>query len=357
MPRPIHATVSRSALAHNLAVARRHAPGSKAWAVIKARGYGHGISRAVRGFAEADGLALLDIDEAAKARAREWMKPILLLEGFFQAADLVDVAGMRLTPVIHSPDQIEILARVKFDTQIDVYLKMNTGMNRLGFMPRDYRKAYERLKSLPQVRNITFMTHFSDADGPRGVAEQLLVFEGTVQGLPGERSLANSAATVRHPQTHGDWIRPGIILYGATPFSDQSAAALGLKPAMALKSEVIAVQALKRGDTVGYGSGFAAPEGMRVGVVACGYADGYPRHAPTGTPIVVGGVRTRTLGRVSMDMIVVDLGPVPNAGVGTPVTLWGADDLSVDEVAQPAGTIGYELLCALAPRVPTTEVR
>jgi alanine racemase len=355
MPRPIQATVSRSALAHNLAAARRYASKSKVWAVIKARGYGHGISRAVRGLADADGLALLDLDEAAKARARGWMKPILLLEGFFHAADLIDVAGLRLTPVIHCIEQVELLSRVNLDSQVDVYLKMNTGMNRLGFSPKDYRRVHDRLRTLPAVRSISLMTHFSDADGPRGVSEQLLVFDGAVQGMAGERSLANSAAVLRYPQSHAQWVRPGIILYGSSPYADQTAAQFGLRPAMALRSELIAVQPLRRGDTVGYGAAFAAPEPMRVGIVACGYADGYPRHAPAGTPVVVNGVRTRLVGRVSMDMLAVDLAPLPNAGVGTSVTLWGADGLSVDEVAQSAGTIGYELLCALSPRVPTTE--
>ncbi len=198
------------------------------------------------------------------------------------------------------------------------------------------------------------MTHFADADGPEGVTAQLARFEAATRGLALPRSLANSAALLRHPQTRADWVRPGIMLYGCSPFADESAQALGLKPVMTLTSELIAVRHLAAGERVGYGGTFTADRAMRIGVVACGYADGYPRHAPTGTPILVAGRRTRTVGRVSMDMLAVDLEGIPEAGIGTPVTLWG-DGLSCDEVAAAAGTVSYELLCALAARVPQTE--
>jgi alanine racemase len=242
-----------------------------------------------------------------------------------------------------------------------VFLKMNSGMNRLGFTPQAYRSAWTRLNALPQVDEISLMTHFSDADAARGVAAQMAVFAAVTQDLPGERTLSNSAATLRHgrdqPGVAADWIRPGIAVYGSAPdFSEHSAAFWDLQPTLTLASRIIGVQQLQPGDSVGYGSSFVAETPMRIGVVACGYADGYPRHCPTGTPVLVNGVRTRSVGRVSMDMITVDLSPVPDAGFGSEVTLWGRSSqgavLPIDEVAQAGGTVGYELMCALAQRVP-----
>jgi alanine racemase len=242
-----------------------------------------------------------------------------------------------------------------------VFLKMNSGMNRLGFTPARYRSAWTRLNALPQVDEISLMTHFSDADGPRGIAHQLEVFERTTLDLPGERSTANSAATLRHaPETRNDWVRPGIVLYGSAPdFPAHDAAHWQLQPGMTLSTRLISVQSLQAGDTVGYGSSFTADGPLRIGVAAVGYADGYPRHCTTGTPVLVNGVRTRVVGRVSMDMITVDLTPAPDAGVGSEVTLWGRATsgavLPIDEVAQAAGTVGYELMCAVAPRVPVAQ--
>jgi alanine racemase len=236
---------------------------------------------------------------------------------------------------------------------------MNSGMNRLGFAPHRYRAAWSRLEALPQVDEIALMTHFSDADGAKGVAAQVRVFEETTRDLPGERTLANSAAALRFggdAAVRGDWIRPGIAVYGSAPdYPDRDISHWELQPAMTLASRLIGVQQLKPGDTVGYGSNFAADRDMRIGVVACGYADGYPRHCNTGTPILVGGARTQLVGRVSMDMLAVDLTTVPDARIGTPVTLWGRDAsgaiLAIDEVARAGGTLGYELMCALAQRV------
>jgi alanine racemase len=237
---------------------------------------------------------------------------------------------------------------------------MNSGMNRLGFAPARFRAAWSRLDALPQVDEISLMTHFSDADGPRGIAHQLRVFDEITRDLPGERSVSNSAAALRHGDdaaVRADWIRPGIAVYGSSPdFPVHDAAHWALQPAMTLASRVIGVQELGPGDTVGYGSSFTADAPLRVGVVACGYADGYPRHCTTGTPVLVDGVRTRMVGRVSMDMITVDLSPVPHAGFGSEVTLWGRGPkdtlLSIDDIAAAAGTVGYELMCAVAPRVP-----
>jgi alanine racemase len=245
-----------------------------------------------------------------------------------------------------------------------VFLKMNSGMNRLGFAPQRYRSAWTRLNALPQVDEISLMTHFSDADGPKGIAEQMARFEEASRDLPGERSVSNSAATLRHAQdaeVRADWIRPGIAVYGSSPdFPEHSVAHWGLQPAMSLHARIIAVQQLQAGDSVGYGSSFVADGPMRIGVVACGYADGYPRICPTGTPVLVDGARGRTVGRVSMDMLTVDLSPFPDAGVGSQVTLWGQAEggalLDIDDVAQAAGTVGYELMCALAARVPVLVV-
>ena len=365
MPRPIEALIHTDALAHNLARARRAAPDAKVWAVVKADAYGHGIDRAYAGLHGADGFALLDLAEAERVRALGWRGPVLLLEGCFEPRDLELCSRLNLWHTVHQAAQIDWLAAHKTNTPHHVFLKMNTGMNRLGFTPAAYRSAWQRLSGLTQVEEITLMTHFSDADGPRGVAAEVALFESVTRELPGPRSLANSAATLRYAAAdaavRGDWVRPGIMVYGSAPdFPAHTAEGWGLQPAMTLRSRLIATQSLQPGDRVGYGSSFVADAPLPLGVVACGYADGYPRVAPTGTPVLVNGVRTRTVGRVSMDMITVDLSPVPQAGVGAEVTLWGRGPgdglLPIDEVAQSAGTVGYELMCALAPRVPVRAV-
>jgi alanine racemase len=255
--------------------------------------------------------------------------------------------------------QVRALVASKLSNPIDIAVKLNTGMNRLGFDVSELSSALRLLKRNASVAGITLMTHFADADGASGIADQLTVFRKAVQGLDLPLSMANSAAILRYPESHGDWVRPGIMLYGSSPFPGATAESFGLKPVMSLHSKLIATRSLKAGDSVGYGGIFTAPKSMRIGIVACGYADGYPRHAPTGVPIVVGGVRTRTVGRVSMDKICVDLEPVPKAEAGTPVLLWGSDGkslLSADEVAAAAGTISYELFCSLARRVPIEEI-
>jgi len=261
---------------------------------------------------------------------------------------------------VHCSEQIDWLAAHKTHTPQRVFLEMNSGMNRLGFAPAAFRSAWTRLNALPQVGEISLMTHFSDADGARGIAHQVAVFDAATRDLPGERSLANSAATLRHAVA-ADWVRAGIMVYGSAPdFPAHDIAHWDLRPTMTLRSRLIAVQHLARGDSVGYGSSFTANATMSIGIVACGYADGYPRHAGTGTPVLVDGVRTRSVGRVSMDMLAVDLAPVPQAHPGSEVTLWGegpqGSRLPIDEVAHAAGTIGYELMCALAPRVPVRAV-
>ena len=354
MPSPIKATIRASAMAHNLSVAREHAAGARVWAVIKANAYGHGLVRAAQALKDADGFALLDFEEAVRLRMAGIDKPILLLEGFFKAQDVPLLSQYRLTPVIHNLEQIEILERTPEAGPTEVYLKVNSGMNRLGFTVDNVRVAWNALHNHPGIESVTLMTHFADADGAGGVAAQLEWFNSITQPFEGPRSLANSAALIRFPETHADAVRPGIMLYGCSPFPDRPADTLGLKPAMTLTSEIIGVQSLQPGERVGYGFTYEAAQEMVIGIVACGYADGYPRHAPSGTPVLVGGQRARTIGRVSMDMLVVDISDIPEAYIGTPVTLWG-EGLSADEVAKAAGTVGYELLCALAPRVPVVE--
>jgi alanine racemase len=356
MPRPIRATISAAALAHNLTVARRHAGSAKVWAVIKANAYGHGIERAARALAAADGFAVLDFQEAARLRVSGVTKPILMLEGFFQPGDLPLLPQHGLTPVIHNAEQVEMLQRTAFAGEIEVYLKVNSGMNRLGYGVETLRPAYNALRMHPQVKAITLMTHFADADGASGVQAQLDWFRELIQPFDaGPVSLANSAALLRFPAARGDWVRPGIMLYGCSPFADQTAEQLGLQPAMTLTSEIVATQHLHEGERVGYGFGYAAMGEMTIGIVACGYADGYPRHAPTGSPVLVNGKRARIVGRVSMDMISIDISDIEEATIGTPVTLWG-EGLSADEVGAAAGTLSYELMCKLTARVPIVEL-
>ncbi|WP_296493687.1 alanine racemase [Rhodoferax sp.] len=359
MPRPILATIHPAALQHNLARNRQAAPDAKVWAVVKANAYGHGIERVFEGLRSADGFALLDLAEAQRVRDLGWRGPILLLEGVFEPRDLELCSRLDLWHTVHCDEQIDMLAACKTHVGHRVFLKMNSGMNRLGFTPARYRSAWARLNALPQVDEISLMTHFSDADGGQGVAAQMACFAEVTRDLPGERSLSNSAASLRHADTVtlSDWIRPGISLYGSSPdHPEHLAGDWGLQPAMTLAAKIIGIQDILPGASVGYGSKFVAEAPMRVGVVACGYADGYPRVCPTGTPVLVAGVRCRLIGRVSMDMVTVDLTPVPEAGMGTEVTLWGRAAngavLGIDEVAQAAGTLGYELMCALAQRVP-----
>ena len=360
MPRPILATIHPEALRHNLARMRRAAPDAKVWGVVKANAYGHGIERAFEGLRGADGFALLDLQEAERVRALGWRGPILLLEGVFEARDLELCSRLNLWHTVHCDEQIDMLAIHKTHQPHRVFLKMNSGMNRLGFSPQRFRSAWTRLDALPQVDEISLMTHFSDADGAKGIAEQVRVFDEITRDLPGERTLSNTAASLRfgaEPAVRADWIRPGIGVYGSAPdFPEHDAAHWELQPAMTLAARVIGVQQLAVGDTVGYGSNFTADAPLRIGVIACGYADGYPRHCGTGTPVLVDGVRTRIVGRVSMDMITVDLTALPEAGFGSEVTLWGRARngavLPIDEPAQAGGTVGYELMCALAQRVP-----
>jgi alanine racemase len=353
MSRPIQAHIDLSALRNNLRVVRR-ASSARVMAVVKANAYGHGLLQTARALNDADGYALLDVRDAVTLRDAGFRQPILLLEGYFSRDELPLLAEYELTTVIHSHQQLEWLDAYPRKNGLSVWLKLNSGMNRLGFSAQEFPAVMERLKSHRAVRDVTLMTHFAQADEAPGVSAQHALFEQLTANRHHPRSLANSAAILRHPAAHADWVRPGIMLYGSSPFGDASAQALGLQPVMTLSSELISVRDIKAGEAVGYGATFRAERAMRIGTVACGYADGYPRHAASGTSILVDGKRTRTLGRVSMDMLSVDLSALPDARVGSRVVLWG-EGMPIDEVARSAGTISYELLCALAPRVPVSQ--
>ncbi|SAK80170.1 alanine racemase [Caballeronia pedi] len=353
MPRPISARIHLDAIRQNLQLVKRTAPSSRVWSVIKANAYGHGIERIYPALADADGIALLDLDEAVRVRELGWTKPILLLEGIFEPADVETADRHRLTVTVHCNDQLALLKAARPRERIDIQLKMNSGMNRLGYRPGAFEDAYRRASDIEAIGSIGLMSHFANADDG-AIDWQIDEFDTATRNLPGTRSLSNSAAVLWHPRAHRDWVRPGTILYGASPTGcARHLEGIPLRAAMTLESRIIGVQTLDAGETIGYGRTFTADRAMKIGVVACGYADGYPRHAPTGTPVMVDGVRTRVVGRVSMDMLTVDLTPCPAASIGSAVELWG-EHVRVDEVAEPSGTIGYELMCALARRVPVT---
>ncbi|MDZ4255143.1 MAG: alanine racemase [Sulfuritalea sp.] len=362
MSRPIRARLDWAALRHNHRVVKQYAGAARVWSVVKADAYGHGLLPAARALSDVtDGFALVELEGAMALRDAGFAHPILMMEGPYQADDLPLFAELELTPVLHSMWQVDALIDACLPRRQPVYLKLNTGMNRLGFDADDFTVALDRLVAADCLESLTLMTHFADADEARGIQHQLERF----RSISGQRMLpaclANSAALLRFPEAIGDWVRPGIMLYGSSPFpAMQSAVALDLQPVMTLESELIAVRKLEPGAAVGYGSSFVAERPMRIGIVACGYGDGYPRHAPTGTPVQIAGQRTRTLGRVSMDKICVDLSELPSTvGVGDTVTLWGGAGnmyLSADDVATAAGTVAYEMFCALAARVPVVEV-
>ena len=351
--RPIKAMVDLRALAHNLAVARDLAAPAGVYAVVKANASGHGVSRVLPALAAADGLALVELETAIYLRALAWRKPILLLEGFFDARELPVMAEHAFATVVHHESQVSALCAARLERRLDVFLKVNTGMNRLGLPVAGIAQVVSRLRGSGAVRTLTLMTHFASADEQDGLREPLALFRTVAAQFDLPVSLANSAGVIRYREVGGDVVRPGIMLYGSSPFAARTggAARLGLRPVMSLRSRIIAVQSLEAGARVGYGGTHRAEHPERIGIVACGYADGYPRHAPGGSPVEVAGVRTRLVGRVSMDMLAVDLTGLPEAQVGAPVELWGSA-LPVDDVAASAGTIGYELLCGVTQRVP-----
>lgn len=370
MTRPIVAEISVSALQHNYALAKNLAPRSKVFAVVKANAYGHGLAIVANALKHADAFATLEIDSAITLRKMGIDAPILMLEGFFGEKEIEIFANYRLTTSIRDLEAAKLLADATIHQPLDVFLKFNTGMNRLGLAGPMQGFALALAATHKNFGAVTLMTHFATADGVEGISAQMRRFVDIVKQAKEifarssvnknfTQSVANSASLLRFQKSHLDWVRPGIMLYGSSPFDDRTAESLNLKPVMTLRSEIIGVQALEKGDAVGYGATFTAQKKMRIGTVACGYADGYPRHAPGsnahGTPVIVSGKRTRTIGRVSMDMLAVDLTDIPHAKIGAPVCLWG-EGLPADEVATAAGTISYELFCAINQRVPIVEV-
>ncbi|MBU3559016.1 alanine racemase [Polynucleobacter sp. Nonnen-W13] len=362
MNRPIVATIHTDAFRHNLGRIRELAPESKIWSVVKAKAYGHSLEAAFKGLESTDGFALLDIADAQWLRGHGWEGRILLLEGLFSQQELELVIQLQCDLVVHSEKQVLWLESFENHSgrPINVFLKLNSGMNRLGFRPEQYRTAFHRLHAAGY--HLHHMTHFANADQVErspSVGEQMECFNQTTEGLEAPSSLANSAAILWHRNALGDWIRPGILLYGVSPTGVHADIVRSeFQAVMSLRSEIIDIQNLKKGDHVGYGGRYEAPEDMRIGVIAGGYADGYPRHAEDGTPVWVenadaqgDGVICPIVGRVSMDMLTIDLREAPNAKIGSVVELWG-NEVPVDDVAQMSGTIGYELICALAQRVP-----
>ncbi len=352
MTRPAQAILDLPALSHNLTRVRQLAPGRRIMAVIKANGYGHGMVKIAEALREADAFAVACLDEAVILREAGITHPLVLLEGFFDASELRLLTHHQLTTVVHHEDQLAILERSRLDAPLPVWIKVDSGMHRLGLAPTKLAEIWKRLTACGSLQVLGFMTHLANADYRNDPLTllQLKNFTEAVDAYPGQHSIANSAAILNWPQTHGDWVRPGIMLYGVSPFADSSGASHGLKPVMSLHSRLMAVNHFQRGDRIGYGGEWECPEDMPVGVVAIGYGDGYPRHAKAGTPVLVNNKRAPLIGRVSMDMICVDLRGQAQARSGDPVCLWG-EALPVEEVARYAGTIPYELLCRVTSRV------
>jgi alanine racemase len=357
MTRTATAVIDLQALAHNLQQAQTAAPHSQTFAVIKADGYGHGMVPVARALSDAQGFAVANVPEALALREAGIGKSILLLEGFAHGDELAAIRQQDLIPVIHHAHQLQALEQAG-EGNLSVWLKVDTGMHRLGFAPQDAQAVYERLQQCHAVKSIDcLMTHLANADdlADETTQRQLETFGQVLPdtGLP--RSIANSAGLLAWPDSRGDVVRPGIMLYGASPCLDETAAQRGLKPVMTLQTQLIATKQCRKGDAVGYGGTWICPEDMMLGVAAIGYGDGYPRHAPSGTPVLVNGERVPLAGRVSMDMICVDLSSQPHAKVGDPVVVWG-EDLPVEEIAMAAGTISYELFCGVTGRVPREYV-
>ena len=357
MSRATTAVIHLPALRHNLRRVRQAAPGARVMAAVKANGYGHGQVRVARALVDADGFAVASIEEAVGLREAGITKPILLLEGIFEATELPLCSHLDLDIALHHNSQLDMLEHARLKHPVRVWLKIDTGMHRLGLTPADVPQTWRRLRECPAVvSDIHLMSHLARADerGADYTLRQLRIFNETTAGLPGERSLANSAGILGWPATHFDWVRPGLMFYGASPFVDSLAMDEGLQPAMTLATRLIAIKRLSKSEPVGYGGTWSCPEDMDVGVVAIGYGDGYPRQAPSGTPVLVNGREAALIGRVSMDMLSIDLRRHPEARVGDPVLLWG-EGLPIEIIARSASTIPYTLMCGVTARVHCQE--
>ena len=359
MPRPIAATIHMGALRHNLQRMREAAKGRTLWAVVKANAYGHGLLRAARAFEEADGLALIDLCDAQKVREQGWTKRILLLEGFFDESDLPLLEKFDIETIVHNRHMIEILKAHAPFKSLKVHIKINSGMNRLGFLATEEEGVRAELEAIEGVRVMGVVTHFAnaeptyEADKPATVSLQLSRMR-QIEPRPEHLCMANSAATLWQDDVKGDAVRAGVALYGASPDSHYTSEDLDIRPAMTLTAKILAIQNVPAGEAIGYGSRFVTHRDSRIAVVACGYADGYPRSTPDGTPTYVEGKIAPIAGAISMDMLTIDVTDVPEARLGSEVELWGSH-IPVNEVAKRCGTIGYELLCAIALRVPIVE--
>lgn len=345
-------SIDLAALRHNLAMVRRAAPNTHVMAAIKANAYGHGLERVAQALSDADGFGVACIEEALELREAWIRQPITLLEGIFQCNELALVETHGLDLVIHHRWQLECIMRYPFTRPVRFWLKIDTGMHRLGVPPEQTQAIWHELSAHPMLRPLGQMTHLACADDIHSsmTERQLALFRESTQGMGGQKSIANSAGILAWPSSHVDWVRPGIMLYGVSPMIGGRAAEHGLKPVMTMRSQLIAVNRVEAGETIGYGASWRTPEPMPVGVVAVGYGDGYPRHAPSGTPVLLNGHIVPMIGRVSMDMICVDLRSQPSARVGDPVELWG-EGLPVEIIAEHAETIAYELLCGVTRRV------
>ncbi len=359
MPRPIKAIIHMASLRHNLAAMRKLAAGRTLWAVVKANAYGHGLERAVRAFTQADGLAMIDISDIEKARSYGWTKRILLLQGFFRKEDLAIIEHFGAEAVVHNEEGIRLLEQCAPFGELKIHIKINSGMNRFGFRPKEEATVRRRLEAIRGVTVMGIVTHFANAcpdfdyGGPVSVKEQMERL-GPLAKRKNGACFANSAATIWLPEVGGDAVRVGISLYGISPEPAISSQTLGIKPAMTLISEILAIQTISPGESVGYCSRFTANRPSRIGVVACGFADGYLRSMPQGSPVYVEGKMAPIVGNIAMDVMMVDLTDIDEAHVGSAVELWGRH-VAVTDLATRAGTIAAELLCAIAPRVPFEE--
>jgi alanine racemase len=350
--RPLQASIDFQALIYNFKRVKAYSSNSKVMSVLKANAYGHGLIEVARALNKSDGFSVLSLTEAIELREHGFNQEILMLEGFFEKYEVSIAAQLNIGVTLHNQEQLDLILNERPKKPIDIHLKVNTGMNRLGFLPEKVPYILKAISASPFIGKIVLMTHFSNADDAIGISSQMNMFN-TIKCNQLERSVANSAALIRYPESRLEWVRPGIMLYGASPFEDTSAKKLDLAAVMTLKSKIIAIQTIKKGESVGYGSSFFAKTSMKIGIVACGYADGYPRHAENGTPVMVNNIMASTVGRISMDMLYVDITQIKDVSIGSDVELWGRN-VPVDSVAQKSGTVGYELLCSISStkRVP-----